>query len=298
MTVISPSRSVSTQQDSHERPVSMVERMTLIMDAFDRRFVRLTLEEIACRTGLPRSTAHRILEQLVRLDWLERTDAGYGLGTRALGFGGQENIRSEVREAAAPILFELHRRTGMIVHLAVLDGSDVLYLDKVGGHLPRELPSRVGGRVPAHATALGKALLAWHSIEHVDSVMRGKLVRYARRTIGDMATLHHELDRIRQRRGLAFERGESCQNVGCVGAAIRGQEGPIAGISLCGDEEIAQLERVAPLVFQATREISRSLFPETKATRRVGDADQVPVQAWSSEAMDRLMRVGRDGEWF
>lgn len=85
-----------------ELPPSMIGRMTLIIDAFENRSSRLTLEEVAYRTRLPRSTAHRILDQLVGCQWLEHTSYGYRLGPRALGLGGQDGSRGEIREAAAP----------------------------------------------------------------------------------------------------------------------------------------------------------------------------------------------------
>src|SRR5438128_1050054 len=88
--------------DRHALPPSMMERVTLIMDLFERPQVHLTLEVVSRRTQLPRSTTHRILDQLVRLDWLHHTVAGYSLGPRALGLGGREIAHSTLRAAAAP----------------------------------------------------------------------------------------------------------------------------------------------------------------------------------------------------
>lgn len=196
-------------------PQSMVERMTLIMDAFTGRSTRLTLEDVARRTHLPRSTAHRILDQLVRLDWLDHTSSGYSLGKRALGLGGRDGGHGEIREAAAPLLHRLQIRTGMVVHLAVLDGAEIFYLDKVGGRFALSVPTRVGGRAPAHCTALGKAMLAWLEPEQVEALIDGHISRLTNRTIGDIGTLHQELNRIRQRRGLAFERGALPRHLLC-----------------------------------------------------------------------------------
>ena len=208
-----------------EPPASMVERMTLIMDAFAGPHTRLTLEDVTRRTNLPRSTAHRILDQLVRLKWLDRTPLGYGLGQRALELGGKGGSNVEIREAAAPLLQNLYVRTGMVVHLAVLENSDVFYLDKIGGRFALAVPSRVAGRAPAHCTALGKAILAWLQPEQVEVLIGTKINRLTNRSIGDISTLHQELNRIRQRRGLAFERGECFPHLSCVAAAIRGPRG-------------------------------------------------------------------------
>ncbi|MFI6712276.1 IclR family transcriptional regulator [Nonomuraea sp. NPDC050478] len=259
-----------------EPPPSMVERMTLIMDAFAGRAALLTLEDVARRTRLPRSTAHRILDQLVRLDWLEHTSSGYRLGRRALGLGG-DGGHGRIREAAAPLLHELQLSTGLVVHLAVLDGADVRFLDKAGGPFARSVPSRVGGRAPAHATALGRAILAWLEPERVEAL------------IGDPGSLHQELHRVRQRRGLAFERGDCFPGIASVAAAIRGPEGPVAGISLAGDSR-APLERVAPLVRDAARQASRALFPEPEPLRH---AARVPHRGRLPGPIDRLLTAGR-----
>ncbi|MDJ0359272.1 IclR family transcriptional regulator [Rhodococcus sp. H29-C3] len=254
-------------QSKADLPPSMVERMTLILDAFGGKAARLTLEEISVCTQLPRSTVHRILDQLVRLDWVDHASVGYGLGARALGLGGGDGGRSQIREVAAPILHELHMQTGMVVHLSVLDGSKSVCLDKVGGRFAAALPSRVGGRAASHATAGGKAMLAWLDPEHVDTLFGATLPRFTDKTITERTVLHLELNRIRQRQGLAFGLEEAVRGISCVGSAIRGYEGPAGGIALCGETRNAQLERVAPLVVDAAREVSRALFPKRGAPR-------------------------------
>ncbi|RAY13530.1 IclR family transcriptional regulator [Actinomadura craniellae] len=274
----------------------MVERMTLIMDSFTGRYTRLTLEDVARRTHLPRSTAHRILDQLVRLRWLEHTSLGYSLGRRALDLGGGDGSHGEVREAAAPLLHELQLKTGMVVHLAVLDGAKVFYLDKVGGRFAASVPSRVGGRAPAHCTALGKAIMAWLEPEYVDTLLAGDISRMTDRTIGELGTMHQELHRIRQRHGLAFEREECFPGISCVAAAIRGPEGPVAAISLVGDAR-TPLEKVAPLVVGAARQTSLALFPDLAGPRRSRWTTTAPDRTWSPETMNRLVETARSGEW-
>lgn len=293
MTVAAEMNPVTVRRDL---PPSMVERMTLILDAFEGPNARLTLEDVARRTHLPRSTAHRILDQLVRLDWLQHTSFGYCLGSRSLSLGGGGNGHAEIRESAAGRLHELSVRTGMVVHLAVLDGAEVYYLDKVGGRFAGTVPSRVGGRAPAHSTALGKAMLAWLPPEEVDRTVGPAIRRATSRTIADLGTLHQELTRIRARSGLAFERGECFPDIACVAAAIRGPEGPVASISLVADPK-APLEKAAPLVAHAARQVTAELFPQASAprTRRQVSAVSSP-DTWSPETLDRLMATGQ-GDW-
>lgn len=243
-------------------PPSMVERMTLILDAFPSRTTRLTLEDVSRATHLPRSTAHRILDQLLRLSWLEHSAAGYSLGPRALGLGGAVDDTSELRAASAAHLHSLMIRTGLTVHLAVLDGGQVHYLDKIGPRFASSVPSRVGGYAPAYCTALGRAMLAYLAPEEVDERVGEDLRTMTGRTVPGLDALHAELHRVRGRHGIAFERGEYAAEVACVAAPVRGPDGPIGAISLVGQPS-TPLERVAPLVLDAARRVGAELHPDT-----------------------------------
>ncbi|MEV5647353.1 IclR family transcriptional regulator [Nocardia sp. NPDC052254] len=296
MTVVDSDSVVPSEITKGDLPPSMVERMTLILDAFDGPMEYLSLEEVASRTALPRSTVHRILDKLVRLHWIDRVSSGYRLGRRALGLGGGDGGHAQLRAAAAPLLHELHLRTGMVVHLSVLDGGETVYLDKVGGRFAASVPSRVGGRKPAYATAGGKAVLAWMAAEQVDTLYRNRLSRCTEVTISDVVSLHQELNRIRRRSGVAFERDEAVRGVSCVGVAVRGLDGPVAGISLCGDSHTAQLERVAPLLARAGRDISSTLNPESGTPRRGRTSVPPPEDSWSTAALDRLLAI-QSGQW-
>lgn len=244
-----------------ELPPSMVERMTLILDAFPGRSARLTLEDVARATHLPRSTAHRILDQLLKLDWLEHSRFGYSLGSRALHLGGVADDTSELRAAASMHLHSLMLNTGLTVHLAVLDEGRIHYLDKIGARFAASVPSRVGGFAPAHCTALGRAMLAYLPAEDVDVCVGEDLRAMTGKTVADLQALHHELNRVRGRHGIAFERSECFDNIACVAAAIHAPEGPIGAISLVGDRT-TPLERVAPLVLDAARQVSLELYPD------------------------------------
>ncbi|MEH0435127.1 IclR family transcriptional regulator [Streptomyces scabiei] len=183
--------------------------MTLIMDCFEGPKTRLLLEEVSRRTGLPRSTAHRILDQLVRLQWVEHTRSGYHLGRRVRTWGARESGHSDLRAAAAPWLHELAVMTDLVVHLGTLDETYVEYLDKVGGRRAAAVASRVGGRAPAHCTALGKAMLAWLPPEEIDELYADGVPAATGASVDGLPALHRELGRIRRDRGLAVERGSA-----------------------------------------------------------------------------------------
>ncbi|NPC98699.1 IclR family transcriptional regulator [Nocardioides sp. zg-DK7169] len=270
----------------------MVERMTTIMEAFTSPSARLSLEDVARVTGLPRSTAHRIMNQLVGLHWIQHTPAGYSLGSRALGLGTGAASHTELREAAAEDLRELHLQTGLVVHLAVLDGSDVRYLDKVGGRYASKVPTRVGDRRPAHCTGLGKAMLATVPAEDVDGLLGGQLRRMTRHSIGDVGLLHQELTRVRARRGAALDRGECHLELGCVAAAVPGADGPLGAVSLVGDPSV-NFERLVPLVLSVARGISSRM--DRRRSSRSRHADSPSSSGWSSDTLDRLVAVGSEG---
>ncbi len=264
MTIL-PNNGSRFAPEPHSLPPSMIERVTLIMDSFDRRYSRRTLEQIAQRTGLPRSTTYRILEQLVRLHWLERTTIGYRLGRRALGLGGDFG-HNALRAVSAPGLLDLAMRTELVVHLAVLDGPNVYLLDKVGWRSAPQVPSRVGDRLPAPCTALGKAMLARWSPERVDAEFTPGLARRTPRSVGDLGSLHRQLDHVRNSSGLAFERGECFSNIGCVGMAVRGPDGPIGAISVVAGTDTA-FERFAPLLAHAVLTVSEQLLGAIRPQR-------------------------------
>lgn len=277
-------------------PVSMIERMTLVLDAFDGASARLTLQDIVERSGLPRSTVHRILDSLVRLRWLDHRGGDYGLGMRALELGGLAVAHNSLREATAPLLHDLHVRTGVTVHLSVLDRLDVVCLDKLSARSGMALPTRVGGRTPAHATASGKAILAWTDPRQVDAILRGKLVSRTPRTLPTMEALEQELAKVRARGGLAYDREESSPGVACVAAPLRGSARAVAAVSLTGEASRMDLNRLSPFVAETARQASAALFPQDLATRRRKARQDVPQPAsWPPGALDRLVEgIGGD----
>src|SRR5882757_2376612 len=208
-------------------PTAVIDRVSLILEAFDGPG-RLTLAQLVRRTGLPRSSAHRMLERLVALRWLRRSGRDYELGMRLVELGSLAVHQDRLHRAAAPLLHDLHRATGLVVHLAVLEGPDVVYLEKIGDRMVAAIPTRVGGRQPAHCAAVGKAMLADREPREVD--LASRKTRYS---IGTPAQLTAELAKVRAH-GVAFDREESLPGFGCVAAAIGGPGEAVAAVSVCG----------------------------------------------------------------
>ncbi|OYN74943.1 IclR family transcriptional regulator [Mycolicibacterium sphagni] len=210
-----------------ETPSAVIDRISLVLDSFDGPG-RLTLAQIVRRTGLPRSSAHRMLERLVALRWLRRDGRDYELGMRLVELGSLALHQDRIHRAAIPLLRDLHRATGLVVHLAVLDGSDVVYLEKIGEQMGAAIPTRVGGRQPAHCTAVGKAILGENDTTEID--LSNRRTRYS---IATAAQLEAELAKVRAH-GVAFEREESLPGFGCVAAPIGPAGHAVAAVSVCG----------------------------------------------------------------
>ena len=237
-----------------DAPPSVVERISRILDAFGAGPDRLALDEITAATGLPRTTTHRLLAQLVEHDWLAPAGRGYRLGERAVGLAARSAGHGPVRSAAAAHLNALQLATDAVVHLGVLEGSTVHYLDKVGGAAADSIPSEVGTRLPAEQTVVGRSLLAQLPPERVDAIMR------LGAETANLSRLHGQLNRVRQRHGLAFARGTRCRlAIASVAAPVIGPHGPVGAISVVGHQDRLRPALVAPLVLAAARRTSQAL---------------------------------------
>ncbi|MEH3132277.1 MAG: IclR family transcriptional regulator [Mycolicibacterium neoaurum] len=271
-----------------DAPASMVARVALIVNAFDRAGVVLRPDQVVERSGLPRSSTHRILNQLHESGLLQRGPVGYSLAASALpSAGAVEN--AQLRGVASPVLERLHADTGLVVHLGVLAGADVVYVDKVTGAGGPAVPTRVAGRTPAHASALGKAMLARRPAEDIDKTLDSVLRKCTAWTIGDLPTLHQELARIRGRRGIAYDEQELAAGLSSVAAPITLPDGEIAGLSLTGTVPAQRLVRVAPFLSRSANGITFELG--ASATERA-EAHTV-----TDDMLSRVLRTLASDAW-
>jgi DNA-binding IclR family transcriptional regulator len=160
-----------------------------------------TLTEIAAWSELPLSTVHRLTSELAAWGLLERDERGrYRAGSplRALGVDARSPITTNdgLRDRIAPVMDDLFRTTGAQVRAGWLDATNVAYVEKVCGHVPVTQPS-AAGRLPAHATALGKTLMAFSPVGVVNAIIARGLVQYTDATITRPERLRWELRRIR-----------------------------------------------------------------------------------------------------
>lgn len=201
-----------------------------ILDAFRGDGALLGVSQIAARTGLPRSTTHRLLSVLVEWGYIERADSRYRLGRAIFELGNQvpDCRPRNLRSAAMPFMTSLFEATHATIHLAVLKDFDVLYVDKIYGHNSIELPSRVGGRVPALCTALGKAMLAFSAPDLIEEALRRPVPRLTPRTVVLPSLLRVALSEARRLR-VADDSEGACVGSRCVAAPIVDREGSVRG---------------------------------------------------------------------
>jgi DNA-binding IclR family transcriptional regulator len=209
----------------------VVGRLEAILASFEGSDKALALSEISHRVGLPKSTVHRLANQLCAVGWLERNSGGYRIGLRLLELGSVALQRTGLREAAFKHLHSLALRTGLAVHLGILDHGEVVYLDRVTTTRVA-VPTRVGGREPAYCTALGKAMLAFEDPASQASALR-KMRRRTEFTLIEPRAMQAALDNARQT-GIAYDREEAYRGLGCVASPIRSGDRVIGAVSLTG----------------------------------------------------------------
>lgn len=237
----------------------MLGRSLALLTAFRAGQPEVGLAELARRAGVAKPTAHRLLAELESWGLVERTGRGYRLGLRLFELGQVVPSQRDLQETASPYLADLYEATRETVHLAVPDGPEVVYVQKIAAAGGPEIPSRLGGRMPAHCTGVGKALLAFGPPERMAAVLDAGLTRRTARTVLAPGLLGKELTEIR-RRGLAEEHEESAPGVACVAAPVLGPDGlALAAISITGWSTRLQTARVAPAVRTAALALTRAL---------------------------------------
>lgn len=215
-----------------------------MLSAFEETAGALTLSEIAAHAEIPLPTAHRLAGELVEWGALERTPQGrYVVGMRLWEVA--QNAGRQLRDAARPFVQDLFSLTQETAHIAVRDGRDALYIDRVYGSKRVPRASRVGGRLPLHATAVGKVLLAYEEDWVREAYLSGPLEVPTRRTHTKPEQLAAELDRIRHQ-GYASTL-EEMRNGSCsIAVPVRTSPLPSALGLVMLSTQAAQMERHLP----------------------------------------------------
>lgn len=244
--------------------LSSVANSIRLLKAFSDEEHELGVTNLARRLGLAKSTVHRLASTLIREDMLEQdSETGkYRLGIALFELGARVRRKMDVFNEAQFALKDLVEKTGETAHLTVLDHTSVLFLYKVESRQAIRMKSVLGARVPAHCSADGKALLAYQSIEVIDSVVALGLPALTPKTLISDATLKSDLAQVRTR-GYAIDDEETETGLRAVAAPVRDHRGEVvAAISIAGPVQRMNkkvLMSYAPAVVAAANLVSLRL---------------------------------------
>jgi IclR family KDG regulon transcriptional repressor len=249
------------------RIVPAVRRAFDILELFLTHDGPLSAPEIAKLTALPRTTVHELIHTLVEGSYLVAEDANtrrFKLGPALLSLGYRYQTDLDIAREGQLVAQRISGICGETVHVATLEGDHVLYVAKVDSTRSVRMVSRVGGRLPAHVTGVGKVLLAGLPEAQLARVLseHESLAALTPNSITDPDKLRRELQRVRED-GVAFEFRESNDHVGCVAAPVRDHSGRVvAGLSisqLMTSFDKNQMREHASLVREGAAELSNRL---------------------------------------
>jgi DNA-binding IclR family transcriptional regulator len=244
--------------------LSSVATAMRLLKAFTADGAELGISTLAKRIGVAKSTAHRLAVTLVQEGMLEQNrDSGkYRLGIALFRLGALVRQRMDVSNEAKPILYELREKTNESVHLAILDGTEIMYIYNLESTQAIRMRSDIGVRKPAYCTAEGQAMLAFQPPQVIDAVISAGLAARTPQTITDPAALQEAFATIR-RRGCAIEDEESELGMRAIASPIRDDSGEVvAAVGVAGPATRLSRRTTAafvPHVIEAAAAISRRL---------------------------------------
>jgi DNA-binding IclR family transcriptional regulator len=254
--------STSAFQRPAEHTGPVVARALRILGAFTPDRPSLTLSDLARHTDMPISTVHRLAAELLAWGALERDPSGcYSIGLRLWEIGSLAPRGLGLRECALAYLEDLSQVTHENVQLAVRDGTEVVFVERIAGSKAVPVLTRVGGRFALTATGVGLVLLAHAPTEIQDTVLAGPIASYTELTMTDPHQIRAALAETRAR-GYAISDRQVTMDALSVAAPIHdGQGSVIAAVSLVVHHDGALPHALAPLVRTSARAISRALPP-------------------------------------
>jgi DNA-binding IclR family transcriptional regulator len=216
--------------------VPALERGLAILEHLTKSRYGLTLSQLTRHLALPKSSVHCLLLTFERHGYLYRdeTSGRYRLGLRVCDLANTALEGIKLREQAGPFLSRLRTSTGLTGHMAILEGGEVVLIEKMESPKFR-VNSWIGKRMDLHCTALGKSLIAYLPDEQVEALVRSRgMLRHNENTIGSIRRLKQELEQVRKQ-GYSVDDEEEEINVRCIGAAILNSHNQaVAAISITG----------------------------------------------------------------
>lgn len=240
-------------------PKSVVARALLLLGQFSVATPALTISELSRSTGLPVATVFRLLGELEAGKYVERSPRGrYRLGKRLWEMGLLTPLHSRLRESALPFLLNLQYKTGETVQFAIPDGSAALYIEKLTNEESVPQQSRIGARMPLHATGLGKVMLAFSDPGFQGTILEQPLQAHTPHTLVDASALRRQLKKI-QERGYAQSAEEYVIGSMSIAAPIIVGEVVQAAVALVNYRLDGNLERFVEPLLHAAEGIGKRL---------------------------------------
>jgi DNA-binding IclR family transcriptional regulator len=232
-------------------------RVTALLSAFDAGHSVLSLSELGRRCGLPLTTTHRLVGELVRAEFLERDEDGrYRIGLRLWSIATSASRAAALREATLPYLQRLYEVTHENVQLAVLDGTEAVYVERISGQESVHVVTRVGARLPVHATGVGLVLLAYAPSDVQDRVLRAPLARFTRYTLTDPRRIRRVLASVR-REGVVVSDRQIETISASVAAPVRDRAGQVVAAVSVVVPSLSDVRRYVPIVRRAGQDMSQ-----------------------------------------
>lgn len=256
---------------------SVLRRAVRILDVFDANNVAVSVTDIAERTGLPQSTTSRLIDELVEHGLLLRdSQRRIRIGIRLWELGSRASPTRSLRDAAMPFLEDLHAVVGHHVQIGVLDGDDVLFIERLSAPGAVINMSRIAGRLPVHVSSSGLVLLAHASADIQQRIVAGPLARLTDQTITDGRTLRATLAEIR-RTGVAVCAGHVHPDATGIAVPIRdGAGSAVAALSVITPREASASDHVSAM-FAAARGIGRMAGALGEVTKRSPGSDRINI---------------------
>lgn len=237
---------------------TVTSRVLALLGAFDQEHRAMSLSMLAERSGLTLTTTHRLASELVAGGVLYRHPSGaFSVGRRLWDLGLLAPVELDLRRVAVPFLSDVHAATRATVHLAVRDGDEVLYLERISGRTSVPVVSTIGSTLPLHCTGVGKVLLA-HAPSELQRRVLDSLQRMTVHTIVQPGVLRAQLGRIREE-GLATTQEEMTLGACSVAVPIRRGEDVVAALGVVVTSLRRDRARLATALQVAAQSIGRTL---------------------------------------
>ncbi len=248
-----------------EEKVRVLDRAFDILDVLSETNMPMTLSEIAEACHLSKSTVHRILAAMLARSVVAKSESGeYTIGYKIIEMASTHINNLELLTEAKPYLSKLMRELDLTAHLGILDGPDVVYLEKMDGHPNSQMYTQIGHRSPGFCSSIGKCLMAGMSRDELEDVLdECEFKKYTKKTITDRREIIRHLKEVR-RQGWAIDDEEFEIGHRCIGATVFDYRGlPVAAISASGSTAILTDDKIEDTI-REVRECARQL------SRRIG----------------------------